>query len=436
MPIAPMPLPEHPLRLSLNDELHARPPVTLSGAAWITHLVMLHDRPEGRISAAAEESHLKVLCDLSQSPFGSQIHGNHWILEARGLRLKWERHNEFSSYTFFRERKPGHGPRTNALEAFPREWVMDIPGHLLVASHVEYCTREQRDPEALAAELAAASETTVVSHIAGGSVLVASDFRLHDGFTHFTLVDDNPKNHHAGGTVQRLLEIETYRMMALLSFPVAREVGQRLGRDEQEAAELMEEMAADRGPEGERAILARLTRLAADIELSVSRTAFRFGAAEAYYALVRQRITDLREQRIDGLPTIQAFMDRRLAPAIQTCLSTARRQNELSSRIARNSALLRTRVEMELERQNQQLLSQMNRRAKLQLRLQETVEGLSVVAITYYASQLVHYLAEGGHSLLPAGWSPEGITAVAIPLIGGLVAWSLHRMRKGLKDEH
>jgi uncharacterized membrane-anchored protein len=63
-------------------------------------------------------------------------------------------------------------------------------------------------------------------------------------------------------------------------------------------------------------------------------------------------------------------MERRLLPAMNTCATMARRQEDLSSRVARNSQLLRTRVEVELERQNQELLGQMNRRAKLQLHLQ------------------------------------------------------------------
>lgn len=431
MIVAATPLPEHPFRLALNDELHARPPVSLAGPTWVSHLVLVHDAGDCPVSAADEEAHLKKLCDMAQSPFGSQIHGNHWILDAGDLLLKWERHNEFSSYTFFRPRKESDGPRTTALEAFPRDWCAAIPGRLLVATHVEYCTDRERDPEAFLADTYASGETMVVSHIVDGIALVASDFRLHDGFTHFLVIDSRLNTRMAGGTVQRILEIETYRMMALLSLPVAREVSSHLSRAEAEAANLMGEMANDQGPEGERAILARLTRLAADIELSVSCTAFRFGAAEAYYALVRQRIADLREQRINGLPTIQGFMDRRLAPAMQTCLSVARRQNELSSRIARNSALLRTRVDIELERQNQELLTQMNQRSHLQLRLQETVEGLSIVAITYYGSQLVHYLAEGAETFLPI--NPTLVTAIAIPVIATLVALGLRRMRRALK---
>ena len=181
-------------------------------------------------------------------------------------------------------------------------------------------------------------------------------------------------------------------------------------------------------------MLGRLTKLAADVEQSVATHTYRFGAGAAYWGLVRARIEELREIRVTGFPTLREFMERRLQPAMDTCASIANRQEDLSGRIARNAVLLRTRVEVELERQNQQLLEQMNRRARLQLRLQETVEGLSVVAITYYGSQLVNYIAKGlEEQIVPV--TPEVATAVAIPIIAGMVSLSLRRMRKRLAAE-
>jgi uncharacterized membrane-anchored protein len=426
---------EHPLRKRLNDELHARPPVVLDGATWITHLVMLHDAPHeaiaGRVIAEAEEIHLRELCSLAQSPFGSQIDSNHWILEAGDLRLKWERHNEFSTYTFFRRRQPGEIRRTTALDAFPHDWCAAIPGCLLAATHLEYCTTAERDPEALQVELAQSPVPFVLTRVADGGALVASDFHIHDGFTHYIVVDEKLRHRQSGRTVQRLLEIETYRMMAALAFPVAREVSATLAPAENETSALMAEITEDRGYASEREILAGLTRLAATVELSVTRTAFRFGAAEAYYTLVKQRVADLRGEPVTGFSSMRGFLERRLAPAIQTCLSVARRQNDLSVRIARKSALLRTRVDIELEHQNQELLAQMNRRSQLQLRLQETVEGLSVVAITYYASSLVHHLAEGLEHVFH-GLNPAVAAAVSIPLIAAGVALGVRRMRAKL----
>jgi uncharacterized membrane-anchored protein len=124
-------------------------------------------------------------------------------------------------------------------------------------------------------------------------------------------------------------------------------------------------------------------------------------------------------------------MDRRLMPPMNTCAAMARRQDDLSGRVARNSQLLRTRVDLALKRQNQLVLVQMNQRARMQLRLQETVEGLSVVAITYYGSQLVHYLTEGLSKFWPA-ISPGLATAFSIPVIAAAVALSLRQMHRRL----
>ena len=278
-------------------------------------------------------------------------------------------------------------------------------------------------------------KTLVAAQVADGAGWVFTDFHIHeDGFSHFLLIDAGLTPRQSGRMVQRLVEIETYRVMALLAFPVAKQVGRLLSRAEDELADLMDGLEQARNTEDDRAVLARLTRLAAEIERSVARTTFRFGAAAAYYRLVGQRIEELREVRLPGFPTVREFMERRLTPAISTCATIARRQEDLSGRIARNSQLLRTRVDIELERQNQELLAQMNRRAKIQLHLQETVEGLSIVAITYYASQLVNYMAKGTkHLIEPA--TPEIITAVSIPVIAGLVAISLRSLRKKLAQE-
>lgn len=431
---ASLPRSDEALRQRLNDELHARPPVVLSGATWITHLVMLHQSPEsatGWPEVADEASHLHQLAELADSPFVSTVETYHWILDAGDLRLKWERHNEFSSYTFFRRRLPTDAADATAIEAFPVAWCEQIPGSLLVATHLEYCEAASCDEASLLATLSQSPHPHVVTEVADGAALVVSDFRIHDGFTRYLVLDRHLRHRQSGRTVQRLLEIETYRMMALLALPVAKEVSATLAPAERETATLMAEMTEDRGYQSEREILSGLTRLAAAVELSVTRTAFRFGAAQAYYALVNQRVADLRGQPMRGFSSIRGFLDRRLAPAIQTCLSVARRQNELSERIARKSALLRTRVDVELEHQNQELLAQMNRRSHLQLRLQETVEGLSVVAITYYASGLVHHLAEGLEHVFH-GLNPRLIAAVSIPVIAISVALGIGRMRKKL----
>lgn len=420
---------EHPLRRKLNDEVHARPPVPLDAPELVTYLAFLHEDA----SAEQDAQHIRLLAQQLELPEPDTSSG-HVFLDAGEFRVKWERHNEFSSYVFFCRLGPGHAANEQALLVVPAEWRKDIPGQLIVATHVELQPLADVPADSARVQQSLKGKTQVAAQVAEGAGRVFTDFHIHDGYSRFLLVDQSLTPRQAGRTVQRLLEIETYRTMALLAFPVAKDVGQLVSRAEGELADLMDNMGSAKNSDDERAVLSRLTRLAADIERSVAKTTFRFGAAAAYYRLVRQRVDELREIRLPGFPTIREFMERRLAPAMATCATIARRQEDLSGRIARNSQLLRTRVDIELERQNQGLLEQMNRRAKLQLRLQETVEGLSIVAITYYGSQLVNYLCKGVKDLI-APLTPELVTAVSIPLIAGLVYIGLRRMRRSVAAE-
>lgn len=421
-------LEEHPLRERLNSEFHAHLPIPLASPLVVSHLAFKH---EG-LTEQAERDNLARLCQSSvcQSVESSDTH---LVLDAGGFRLRWELHTEFSSYTFSRPLVVGEpfNPDATALEAVLPSFLAAIPGQLIVATHVELRSTAEMSPETVIAGFPPSGHQMVAVQVGAGAAWVFTDFMFDNGFSHFLVLDAALTQRQAGRAVQRLLEIETYRMMALLGLPVAKEVGRWLGGAEKELAELMDHIGQARSPEDERAALASLAKLAAEVEHSVARTTFRFGAARAYHSLVMQRIEDLRELRIQGFPTLNEFMLRRLLPAMDTCAAMARRQDDLSGRVARNSQLLRTRVDIEIERQNHELLAQMNNRAKLQLRLQATVEGLSVVAITYYGSQLVHYLVKGGQHLIPA-MSPEIATAVSIPLIAFLALFGIRRLRRTL----
>ena len=269
--------------------------------------------------------------------------------------------------------------------------------------------------------------------VAGGAALAATDFRIHaDGFSRSLVQDVSLTPRQAGRTIQRLVEIDAYRMMALLALPVARKLGESLTRSEQELAGITSTLAGA-GREDEPALLDRLTRLEAEMESRYSDNLFRFGASAAYYALVQRRIAELREQQA-GLQTIHDFLERRLTPAMNTCQAAAARQESLSQRVARASQLLSTRVDITREGQNQALLASMDRRAKLQLRLQETVEGLSVAAVTYYVVALVGHIAEG---LVAAGLAiePPIVEAISVPLVALLTWAAVRRIRRIVSRE-
>jgi uncharacterized membrane-anchored protein len=216
--------------------------------------------------------------------------------------------------------------------------------------------------------------------------------------------------------------------MALLALPVAQGLTPWLNDAERELAQITTALV-DSTETDEPALLDRLTRLEAQIESRESENHYRFNAAVAYHELVQRRIEELREVRIQGLQTFREFTDRRLAPAMATCRSVAGRIDSLSGRVARATQLLSTRVDVSRERQNQQVLASMDRRAAAQLRLQQTVEGLSVAAITYYIVGLLSYAAKG---LAAAGLplDAELVAAASIPLVVLAVAWGVRKVRR------
>lgn len=420
----------HPRRLVLNDEVHARPYQALQAPQRASYLALLAEAAERE----REYAHVAELCKRhgGQAP---PPEASYYVADCGAFRLRWERHGEFSSYTVFADDAGGEPFAQPAADALPPEWLAALPGKLIVAAHVALLPGAEAQPEIEAISPHFCGNTLVGAQLADGGAAAFTDFRIHpDGFSRFLLLDRGMGRRRAGRVLQRLLEIETYRMFALLALPLAREVGARLAAAEGELAGITGLMVKE-SPANEPALLDRLTRLAAAVESEVAASSYRFGAARAYYGLVRQRIAELREQRIPGIQTIDEFMQRRLAPAMSTCESVARRQAELSERVARASDLLRTRVDIAREMQNQELLASMDRRARLQLRLQETVEGLSVAAITYYLVGLVGYAAK---ALKSAGYAidPDIAMGLSIPLVALLAAFGIRYVRRSVSKEN
>jgi uncharacterized membrane-anchored protein len=279
-------------------------------------------------------------------------------------------------------------------------------------------------------------ESLATARVLDGDALIAADFRLDEnGHARMAaLVRPGIGHRRLGRIVQRLLEIETYKSMSMLTLPQARMVATAVSRLDRELSDIVARMAAEGGHEDE--TLNQLLKMAAEIEFLSATTAFRFGAAEAYEAIVMQRIEVLREERIQGRQVLGEFMTRRYEPAMRTCRSAKARLDELSARAERAADLLRTRVDVANQQQNVEVLRQMDRRAALQLRLQETVEGLSVVAISYYAVNLAAgVVAPLGERV---GWSKSAILAgLTLPIVG-LVWLMVRRIRARIerRDGH
>lgn len=421
---------DHDLRRALNDEVHARPPEQLRTPVRLSYLALVPDRDR-----AAD---VKALHDLV-TRFGApppRLDQNHYSADLGAFRVKWERHTEFLRYKFFvsgAEATPFAEP---AIKSVPADWLDALPGKVISAYHAVLLSEPV---EGVAIEAMAESHfngnALIGSLTSGGKGLALTDFRIHgDGFGRLMIFESGLTQRQLGRLVQRIMEIDTYRMMALLAFPIARQLAPSLQQAEQELLAIIDAVQQAR-EEDEPVLFDRITKLEAQVEKARSDSHFRFSAANAYHTLVEQRVDELREQRIEGLQTFREFNERRLSPAMATCRTTAARLEAILERVGRTTMLLSTRVNVTREKQNQQVLKSMDRRATMQLRLQQTVEGLSVAAISYYIVGLVGYAAKGikasGRDI-----NLDLVTAWSIPVVIGLVAFGLYRFRRSIEKDH
>ncbi|NHZ81464.1 DUF3422 family protein [Massilia sp. CCM 8695] len=427
----------HALRIPLAAEVHSRPSLRLNGPETLTHLAV-YARDEGDADAHQLACQNQLLAGLCRYFGVAPPHpeARYFFHDFGNFRLQWESHTEFSTYTFAEQRAQPvaaeHAFEQVPLRHVPDEWLLSLEGKVMAATHV---TLQQ-----------VSASLTEMRHVFGGNLLVGcdsqnfakvwTDFAIApDGFGRVVIQDLGMQYQQAGRLVQRVLEIETYRMMALLGLPQAQLAAPVLNGIEADLARLSAGMtdASDAipdtpdAPDGEQVLLQKITVLAARMEKLALENSYRFAASKAYYRLVQARIEELREARIPGVPTIREFMDRRLAPAMNTCESTVRRQEALAERIGRTNDLLRTRVGIVQEQQNRRILESLNARAAQQLRLQQAVEGLSVVAISYYSIGLIAY---AGKAMKAAGVpiNPDMVTGAAMPVMLAIVWLGLRRM--------
>ncbi len=429
---APTPLlPSHPLRLSLNDEAHARPPAAILSPARLSTLALLCEP-----GAPGQRAALARLAAELGLP-APEAHAGHYQGSNDTLTLRWSLHTEFVRLTVI---VPGAGSGSfddTALDAVPAALLSALPGEVLVAAHALLLADDEAlpaAPRAIAARWFAGHEL-IGAELGDGNGIAYTDLRLHPdarlavGFSRFVLVDRKMGPRQSGRMLQRLFEIETYRMLALLALPLAKQQMARL--DELGIALKAVTARLNAADSRDDTLLEEFSALSAELENLVAQTQYRFSASHAYYQLIERRIGELRERRIGGLQPFCEFVEHRLAPAMDTCLTVTRRQDRLTARLQRATALLRTRVEVEGEVQNRALLASMDRRAELQLRLQETVEGLSVGVLTYYAVGLVGYAAKAAKA---AGLhlNAELVTGAAIAPVALAVWWGMRQVRRRL----
>lgn len=414
----------HPLRAAILGELHARPFTAIAVPSRVVHFAFDTSGPQ----AQADRAHLLALLDARglKPPAAGEKH--HRVAFGTTI-LRWEQHSEFTTYTWEMPADPGGipfhpdiGSLTSPMRLLPQ------PGPLLVAIDLHLLAD---DPPRTAPERLFDRASLAVAENSDGAAIYATDFQPGpSGFVRILVIDRGMPAERAGALVQRVLEIETYRTLALLGLPEAQRLAPSVADGERRLVEVTEAMRNAGDLASNHRLLNELTALAAEVEAGAAASVFRFGASRAYEEIVEQRLQTVGERKVGGLPTWSSFLARRMKPALRTCVTIENRQSSLSLKLARAANLLRTRVDVELEQQNQELLKSMNARTRLQLRLQTTVEGLSVAAITYYVVSLFSYIAKAVHD---SGWlhvEPSVATAAFVPIAALSIWWTVRSIRR------
>lgn len=424
------PIEDHPLRYQMSNELHARPFPVVDVPSRAAYLAIKPAKNAAGRDRDADRAHLIALLDRFGAPH-PQPGATHYSGQLGKHLLKWESHTEFVTYTLF-----GKGIAERPFDAatfaiFPEDWLRTAPGTRITSALIRI--EEAANDDGIFDKTVNwfVPESLAISRVLDDQLVIAGDFRIdpagHMRFAVFARPGTGARR--VGRVVQRLCEIETYKAMSMLGLSRARGLSRQMAQMDTTLSSILSDMV---GPISKPdAVLQSLLEVSAELENVVAQNSFRFGATEAYETIVNQRIEVLREERFNGLQTFAEFMMRRFDPAMRTVKSTQARLERMSARAQRASDLLRTRVDVERSAQNQEVLSSMDKRADLQLRLQKTVEGLSVVAISYYAVNLVLYVV--GPLEKEFGISKVAMASIATPLVLLGVWYLVNRIRKKME---
>ena len=491
--------PEHPHKGTVTSLLHSRPFQRVELPSLVSSLTLMQPPKKtlqgmsssndcaygSAVYASAPEQYeadYKQLCDLcdfySTTP---PPHGSTFFSTDLGgaCKLRWERHTEAQTYTFIRTATEDDcmhpfAESSVAVSVIPKGWLAKLPGLVLANVHVAMLPAGPGDLAAIAPHFHRDGLVTGCA-VDGGRFHVYSDWRTHsDGFGRIIvhgMPDDHTPNRRtaAGKVLQRLIDLDKYRALTLLALPFAqRKVMPRIDTLHRELQTVTSAMAGNASAETEqstsardtpsdtvqcygllqadelgsqRALLDRLCSLSAESLKLNSMSSYRFSASAAYARIVSDRIEFMQMERLDGVPSMATYIDGALHPAVRTCDAVAARLDRLRVQISAQADLLRTSLTVQQQAQSTKELEALQANSRTQLLLQESVEGLSVVAITYYTVGVVGYMAKGAQAL---GYLPvpvEVALGMSVPVVGAAVFVGLERMKAavlghGAKGKH
>ncbi len=426
---------DHPLRATILKEMHARPYRPVSTPHLILRTAFFSD-PATKLNDDNEV--FRDWCarkNITPPASASRHHTVTLTAQAGGpksgntnceVNLTWERHTEFSTLTW-ECKDSAHAQK--CLEHYSKTQSGEIIASPLVLISASLLRLSKASKGLPAIEKIYDRESLCKSYSENKKAIILTDFRQNKmGATRFDLVNKGMDEIASGVLIRRILEIETYRSMALLGYAEVTAVAPKLARLERQIIILTGEMGEKKGLEATRQTLDEITDIAGQLTNLSAKTEYRLSATRAYYKLVLGRLKRINEIPIEDYSKIEEFLARRLAPAMRSCENIESRIHTAGEKLASAAALLRTKVDIQMQVQNNTLLESMDERAKQQYRLQSTVEGLSIAAVSYYIIGLLAYVFKG------AGFQDSSthktLIAICVPIVLLLVWVIIRRIRQ------
>src|SRR5438477_8104418 len=246
----------HALRAAVLGEVHARPFTPIETPRRVLHFAFETTPQRGEADRAALTEFCRSRGLISPRPSDKQLRV---VFGATALR--WEQHSEFTTYTWELPSEPPdtapfHPPA--AALAAPMGLVPQ-PGPVLVAIDLHLVA----DSRKLAPERLFDRPSLAAAENSDGTALYTTDFQNDPaGFVRILIVDRGLGPERAGALTQRVLELETYRVLALLGLPEAQRLAPSVRRIEMRLAEVTAATRDAQGLDANRRLLEELTALA------------------------------------------------------------------------------------------------------------------------------------------------------------------------------
>lgn len=395
-------------RHEISNEIHRRPYYELYSPLRVS-LFSLHTK-----NSQKNYKYLHELCQYLSipSPVDSSLTFKHTYQNK--FTLKWESHREFCTFQFIKNQniETNNLFKQSNFEYIPELWVDSLENIINCVNLEVIDNHNIQNNEDI--YNAFDNNYIVGSYMNDKKAKLYSDFRIDgNGYHRILMVNENLTRHQLGRSVQRVLDVESYRSMAMIGLFNNKEINSELDILNNELLQINRDFEIKKEINLEE-YYNKLTYIANRAHRLNNENKFRFQASNSYFPIINERLKELKLSTIDCIQPYDIYLNSRLNPAKRTSETTEKRLNETLQQMDRTANLIQTNVELDVKNSNNLLLDSMNKKTDVQIKLQKTVEGLSTVVLTYYSVTLFNHAITGIYNYYPMLLEPKLISSISI----------------------